>query len=275
MTTIVLAPDLSALFLDTRPPRIYETEYDEFDAVCDGRKAMAMFDYALRWPAAVEEMHEVIEDAKGAGLVVESFNADGIPPQYAAMTVLVARVDEAWRIPALKELLKVLGYYRWTHGLEAMMSGLLGYSAPEVKAWIAMLRDERAGWQGETVYFKLTVEQAQLVAAHGSRYLSSGVIDLGAILCFVGRGPYSIVKAAHGAVPDGVSIARVLLSRDYAHPSLRTLREAPGTGPVGFTVDRTNVHQLNGSMRTALEFLTAAGWVVKERQPSPSTMADP
>jgi len=176
--------------------------------------------------------------------------------------VLICRSEETWRIPAMKELYGVMGNYPWSLALEALMSSFLGYSSTQVAAWIAHERDERAGWNGDTVYVAMTEAQAEQVIACGSRHLPPEAITLGPLHCFVGRESARIGKSAFPDVPVGFAIARVLLANSYANPSVASLRATPGEGSVGFLVDASNVRLLNVSMKTTMEFLTADGWAV-------------
>ena len=260
--------DLGALLsgVRSRELRVYEDEAEEFDAVCEGRKAIVMFSFLDSSEAQMDEMRGVIEDARREGLVVETIEVSAdLPKEYASTSVLICRPEEVWRVPAMRELYAVMGYYPWSLALEALMSSFLGYSRVQVAAWIADARDQYAGWNGDTVYVAMTMDQAEQVVACGSRYLPREALDLGAMQCFVGRGSARIGKAGYPLVLDGISIARVLLSRGYAHPSVVSLRRAPGEGCVGFVVDETNVRRLNGNMLTTIEFLTADGWVLKKQ----------
>jgi len=79
----MIQTELSSLFSKTKPKAvfIYEDEGEEFDAVCDGRKAMALFSFLNSSTAQMEEMQSVIEDARREGLVTATMELSADLPR--------------------------------------------------------------------------------------------------------------------------------------------------------------------------------------------------
>src|SRR5262249_55500235 len=75
--------------------------------------------------------------------------------------VFVHPPSEIWRVDAIMMLRKLLfsEEYKWTDGLEAVQSHLLGYSDDETRRWMRYHRKIRPTWSGGPVYFVIPLDE--------------------------------------------------------------------------------------------------------------------
>ena len=235
--------------------RVYATMRAELDAVRDGRKAIAM----ELWPrdsiAEDRDYSRLVRLALARGLQLvhqPDRSRDGLP----IVAVYALRTEQAWRIPALHALWRVVAATAaWGDAAEAVEGFLLGYSEPQIAAWLAERRRERLGWRGTTIYLVITPSQRERLATTGCRYLDPEMLAAGisAAACDATRvikvPPPSWIARRKLALAR-VALADPAVSRILGPPAaLRTARLGAGHATV-----------LNRALESHIEILDRGGW---------------
>jgi hypothetical protein len=251
--------DLAKLFAPPKPPKpLYPNLEAELDAIRDGKKAMSMLGVTLDMmfdPELESYFFYILELATERELVVVLHDDPLSPMQKgAAPHVLVTRIDELWRIPALLAVWET-GDSRST-AAELQQSLLLGFTPAQWKKWERWNHQRRPF--DTIVYALLTRAQRARVVAHGKRCLG-GADDVEAIDFFV-HANWRPKPTAPRLVPRGTTLARVSIEREglqslfggfsrIVKPQLVQARVAPKGGAA-----------FNASIRNEVQFLSSRGW---------------
>jgi hypothetical protein len=250
--------DLAELFATPKPPKaLYPTVGAELDAIRDGKKAMSMLGVTLDMmfdPALDSYFFDILELATERDLVVVLHDDPRFPMQKgAAPQVLVTRIDELWRIPALLAVWEADDGH--SEPAELQQSLLLGYTPAQWKKWERWKQQRRP--LDSIVYALLTRAQRARVVAHGKRCFGDAE-DVEGIDFFV-HANWRPKPTAPRLVPRGTTLARVSVERKALNmlfdrsarvkPQLLQARVPPQRGAA-----------FNAGIRHEVQFLTSRGW---------------
>jgi hypothetical protein len=255
--------DFAALFETTFDHRqvLYPTMKAHLDSMRSGKKpglSMVSFGVSYMTDRGVDYL-ELLELAFERGLVVVLHNnwIKDLPFERQHPTVLVARPEELWRVPAWIALWdSAIEAGGWTDSAEAMSSLLLGYSAKQRAAWLKDQRHRRAAWGAATVYALLDEDQRARVTSLGQRgFGRADEIDL-----LLRNRDHGLRRGAFRRIPRGLTLARVAI--DWA-----MFRELFGSPPdwrrrqvITARVPKRRIAAFHRFLRSNVQLLTARGW---------------
>ena len=243
--------ELSSLFERRRYPRIYPTMRAELDAVRDGRKAIAL----EVWPhdALDRDYSELVRLARARGLQIvhqPERSRGGLP----IVAVYALHAEQAWRIPALHALWRIVPPLGWGDSAEALEGFLLGYTEPQIAAWLEARQRERLGWRGTTIYLLLTPMQRSAIAEAGHRSLSREALATGltALACDATR----VIKRR---MPSWIARRRLALARVAI--SDQAVARLFGRGPVRTTqLTPTHASVLDVALESSIQVYDRGRW---------------
>jgi hypothetical protein len=235
----------------------YPTFTSELDAIRDGRKPMSLFSASLESMLSDESL-ELYRHAFARGLVVvwqrERTESAALDRQTA--TAFVARPEELWRIPAYLAMWQAADETGgWSDAAEAQQGLLLGYSSHQRAAWRELLRNEYAGWGGQTIYAVLDRDGRRAVEATGRRCFGAAITGVSVHVGFGLR----LKQRAWRLVPDGLSLARAVIAHDGFRAVFGDPRKMTA-GVASATITRKLAPRANAALRSNVELLTRSGW---------------
>jgi hypothetical protein len=248
-----------------RDPKLalYPTIKAHLDAMSSGRKrGLSLFGFMMSDVAnRGQDFRELLKLACERGLVVVHYNEPikGLEFERRDDTVLVARPDELWRVPAWIALWKTaFADGRWSNAAEAQSSMLLGYTEKERARWLAAMREHQPAWTCATVYALLTVEQKRRVLSLGQRCFGDDT-QLASIKLLFKRNDYGMRPNAVRLVPGDLTLARVGLR----WPTFRKLFPEARNGRKEIVETRVPLKlapAVNRDLVSKVQLLTTKGW---------------
>lgn len=251
--TIFRGVDLEALF----EPRVLPTAFEnEVEAVCAGEKAISFtpfdqdaFEYV--------EFAEMTDAALAGGLQVSI--RETVRPEVAIRwrDVYLHRPEEAWRIPALRVVDSLMAEYRWSDGLEALYSRLLGYTEEQLSSWLAWLHRQKVGWAGTTVYVLMSRERQDQLARFGMRCLDPSAVGADTLLFW----QRDVVPRLDidDRIPAELALGRMALTYQMCIELFGPPAERP-EGVVTRLLDESLSIKVNQALCSKIEFRAAGTW---------------
>jgi hypothetical protein len=258
--------NFAKLFATTwrRDPKLalYPTMKAHLDAMSSGRKkGLSLFGFVMSDITRDEDFQTLLELACERGLVVVHYNEPvrGLAFDRRDDTVLVARPEELWRVPAWIALWKTaFADGHWSNAAEAQASLLLGYTDKERARWIGAMRELQPAYTCAQVYALLTVEQKRRVQSLGQRCFGTDE-ELASIRLLFKRNFYGMRPNAARLVPRDLTLARVGLrwaTFRKLFPEFRNGRQEV----IAKQVPLRLAGQVNRALTSNVQLLTARGW---------------
>lgn len=163
---------LSDLFIPSNYTPPYPTERSELEAVADGRKGMSVTSFlSSDIDSDADSYSEFRSAAAGLGLCVVLHAAESsFERRFDRTYVFALRTSELWRVPAYLTLMSVMrDGHGWSRGQDHALGLVLGYSEPQIKAWIE--EQERLGvfGGGRALYFSIPKTWLEEIETLGRR----------------------------------------------------------------------------------------------------------
>lgn len=153
--------------------------------------------------------------------------------------------------------MEIAGNYRWSDGLEALQSSLLGYRKEDILAWLAARREHSSGWAGIPTHMMIRRDQIANLARLGFRAFDPRGVWSDAFL-FYRPGKLVLHRRITSDLPEHMTILRFSVAHSFLQQVFPSSinRDAVVSCPV----DNELLANVNANLESTIETLDQDGW---------------
>jgi hypothetical protein len=238
---------------------------DELERVKSGAKPMLLTDVGLETLEASDleddgylDYLQLITGALAADLMVvhhpSTFPLHGKP--YCLVTLLIARKEESWRVPAFLSLNEAYRDQPWSDGAARLQSKLLGYSDPEIELYMARERHDRVMFGKATIYVLLDGPQREALERVGMRSFSPEMLEQPPVFFQVSD---LVLRRDALERANGLSIGRVAVDWSFVFGKTG-LRAFVNRRVLQLSITTDDAKAFNTALESKVQLWTPEGW---------------